>query len=428
MEAVDESATVLGVFNAPRGKPRTFFRALLPSSKGRDQTLCGSGVGPREKGEEHASDLCPPGLHDAHARDALRRPRAARRGAELGRGAVPIRGGERRLPGRRRVVRDSRRRLRPRPAPYPSEVTRRRRTAVAVALATVTVARRGAAAGGTASGGPVATAGPTVIGTAAAGKQLTGLSGTWGGFEQIDVPLPVVSLQRRRRGPASRSTARPRRRYPLGDRDVGKTLGLTVTPRTRRGPPSAYSSLVGPIAPRRPLLESTAQPVVDRAAGPGEDRAGDDRHLEPRPRRTSRTAGSAATRTGAPARRSRTRPASSYTVASADLGHALLAIVQATNGATIQNAFSTATPAVVAALGPRPARQRSGPYVTGTAIVGAAARRAATGIWKGVGPIVFAYRWYRCDAQRRRTARSIHSATANRRTRSARRTPARRSA
>ncbi len=86
---------------------------------------------------------------------------------------------------------------------------------------------------------------------------------------------------------------------------------------------------------------------------------------------------------------------SSYTVADADLDHALVAIVQATNGGTIQNAFSTATPAVVdgSVRGPS---ESVGPYVSGNAVVGEQLT-ASNGIWKGVGPVVFAYRWYRCD-------------------------------
>ena len=53
---------------------------------------------------------------------------------------------------------------------------------------------------------------------------------------------------------------------------------------------------------------------------------------------------------------------SSYTVAKDDAGHSLLAIVQATNGSTIQNAFSTATPPVVphAGHGPLPTVEPDG--------------------------------------------------------------------
>ena len=106
--------------------------------------------------------------------------------------------------------------------------------------------------------------GRRVIGTAAAGKLLTGLSGTWAGFSDIALPLPVVPLQRRRRRvpfgarrdlaelQARRQGRRPDARP---DRFATDTTGTTT----------AYSSLIGPIAPRRPLLEATAQPVV---AGP----------------------------------------------------------------------------------------------------------------------------------------------------------------
>ena len=62
----------------------------------------------------------------------------------------------------------------------------------------------------------------------------------------------------------------------------------------------------------------------------------------------------------------------------------------------MQDAFSTATPAVVggSVQGPAPT---IGPSVTGYAIEGQALS-AQTGIWKGVGSVLFAFRWYRCDA------------------------------
>ena len=75
---------------------------------------------------------------------------------------------------------------------------------------------------------------------------------------------------------------------------------------------------------------------------------------------------------------------SSYTVSGADLGHALLAVVQASNGTTIQNAFSTATPAVVPSTvkGPAPI---IGPTVGGYAVVGQPLA-AHPGIWQGSAP------------------------------------------
>lgn len=234
---------------------------------------------------------------------------------------------------------------------------------------------------------------PTVIGTAAAGKRLTGLSGSWGGFGQITYRFQwyrcnaaggsCVSIQ----GATSPT-------FTLGDRDVGKTLGLRVTATDSTGTSSAFASLVGPIAPRRPLLESTAQPVVTGPPIQGKTVQATTGTWSPVPAELAYRW----VRCNTHGRACATIPhaiSSSYGVTSADVGHALVAIVQATNGGTIQNAFSTATPQVVdgSVRGPS---ESVGPYVSGNAVVGEQLS-ASNGIWKGVGPIVFAYRWYRCD-------------------------------
>lgn len=61
----------------------------------------------------------------------------------------------------------------------------------------------------------------------------------------------------------------------------------------------------------------------------------------------------------------------------------------------MQNAFSTATPAVVGRSVHRPT-PAAGPTVDGPPIEGQQLV-AEPGIWRGVGPIVFTYSWYRCD-------------------------------
>jgi large repetitive protein len=239
----------------------------------------------------------------------------------------------------------------------------------------------------------VANSGPTVIGTAAVGKLLTGLSGTWAGFSAISYHFQwhrcnaagaaCVSVH----GATSPS-------YRLGEKDVGQTLGLTVLATDTTGTATASSSLIGPIAPRRPLLESTAQPVVAGPPVQGKIVQVTTGTWSPVPAKlayrwercnaSGRSCAAIPRATG-----------TSYTVSGADLGHALLAIVQAANGTTIQNAFSTATPAVVPGTvkGPAPIL---GPTVGGYAVVGQQLA-ADPGIWKGVGPTSFAYKWYRCD-------------------------------
>jgi hypothetical protein len=251
----------------------------------------------------------------------------------------------------------------------------------------------GAAPAGGAASGPVAQAPPTVIGTAAAGKLLTGLSGTWAGFGSISYRFQWYRCNAA--GAACQTIhGATSPTFALRDRDVGKTVGLGVRANDSTGTTIAYAGLVGPIAPHRPLLESTAQPVVTGPPVVGKTVIVTTGTWSPVPsalayrwERCNPNGRACAAIAGA--------TESSYTVTGADLGHALLAIVQASNSGTIQNAFSTATPAVVDASvnGPAPA---VGPAVSGVPVVGQQLS-ATAGIWRGVGPIVFDYRWYRCD-------------------------------
>jgi hypothetical protein len=263
-------------------------------------------------------------------------------------------------------------------------------------------------AGATSSAGPVATSGPSVIGAAAAGKLLTGLSGTWAGLSSIayrfqwyrcnGAGAKCLSVH----GATSPS-------YSLGDRDVGQTVGLAVLAKDSSGTATAYSSLIGPIASRRPLLEATAQPVVAGAPVPGKTVQVTTGTWSPVPtnltyrwercNENGRTCAAIPTATG-----------TSYTVTSADVGHALLAVVRAANGTTVQNAFSTATPEVVPASVKGPT-MTIGPVVNGFSGV---SRQlvASPGIWTGVGPTTFSYRWYRCDATGAHCA-LVQSSTSN---------------
>jgi hypothetical protein len=235
--------------------------------------------------------------------------------------------------------------------------------------------------------------GPSVIGTAAAGKQLTGLSGTWAGFDTITYHFQWFRCNAAGASCLSVHGATSPT-YALGNRDVGKTLGLTVYATDSTGTASAYSSLVGPIASKRPLLESTAQPVVTGPTMEGKVVQVTTGTWSPTPPtlayRWERCNGNGRACAAIPK-----ATASSYTITGADLGHALLAVVQATNGTTMQYAFSTSTPPVVdrSVRGPAPL---AGPAVAGAGIQGQQLI-AQAGIWQGVGPIVFGYGWYRCD-------------------------------
>jgi hypothetical protein len=259
-----------------------------------------------------------------------------------------------------------------------------------------------------AAAGPVPSTGPTVIGTAAAGKLLTGLSGTWAGFGNIAYKFQWYRCNAA--GAACTSVhGATSPSYPLGLRDVGQTVGLAVLATDTTGTATAYSSLIGPIAPKRPLLEATAQPVVAGPPVQGKTVQVTTGTWSPVPAKLAyrwercnangRTCAAIPNATG-----------TSYVPTAADVGHALLAVVQASNGATIQNTFSTATPAVVAPSVKGPSAVQ-GPVVSGPTAVGQQLM-ASPGIWKGVGPTTFSYRWYRCDANGAHCALA-QSSTAN---------------
>jgi hypothetical protein len=245
-----------------------------------------------------------------------------------------------------------------------------------------------------------------VIGTATVGKRLTGLSGTWAGFGTISYRFQWYRCNAA--GAACLSVhGATAPSYAVNAKDVGKTLGLTVSGTDSTGTGSAYASLVGPIAPPRPLLESTAQPVITGAPVIGKTLQVGTGSWSPTPAKLSYR-WERCNPNGRVCAAIPNATQTSYTVAEADLGHTLLVILQGTNGTTIQNAFSVATPAVVPTTVHGPA-QTIGPSVSGSAIQGQQLV-AATGIWKGVGPIAFGFLWYRCDPNGA-ACKTIHNAT-----------------
>jgi hypothetical protein len=241
--------------------------------------------------------------------------------------------------------------------------------------------------------GPVATARPTVVGTAAVGRRITGLTGTWAGSGSIAYAFQWYRCD----GNGARCLSihgATLPTYRLVGKDAAKTIGLTVTATDRAGSASAYASLLGPIAPSPPLLVVTAQPVLTGVPVQGKALQVTTGAWSPTPEKLTyawlrcnpngRVCGHIAGASG-----------SSYTVGALDVAHALVALVQGTFGTTSQSALSTATPAAVAADVVGPTRI-AGPSVSGAAVRGGRLT-ASAGTWSSVGPISYAYKWYRCD-------------------------------
>jgi hypothetical protein len=241
--------------------------------------------------------------------------------------------------------------------------------------------------------GPTLTSPPVVIGAATAGKRLTGLSGVWTGTGAITYRYQwsrcnAAGARCRAIDGASGSN------YTLSGADVGKTVGLTVRATDLTGSAAAFASLVGPVAAARPLLESTLQPVVSGIPVVGGTLTVSTGEWSPMVdtftyawERCDAHGRSCAPIPGATTR--------SYRIVAADLGHALLALVQATNATTLQNTFSIASPAVVSAAvhGPTPLTppEATGLLLSGSELI------ATTGRWQGVGPVSFSFQWHRCD-------------------------------
>ena len=91
-----------------------------------------------------------------------------------------------------------------------------------------------------------------------------------------------------------------------------------------------------------------------------------------------------------------------HDIGAADLGHVLVAIVQARSGATSRAVFSTATGLAVAGGGAAKPTT-GGPSITIAPAVAEVLQQGnqltgSVGSWSGKGTITYTYSWYRCDA------------------------------
>jgi len=251
----------------------------------------------------------------------------------------------------------------------------------------------GGSVGAAPVGGPVPSAPPTVTGVAAVGKRLTALSGTWAGAGAIRYAFQWYRCDA---AGAHCSTIRgaTAATHALGPRDAGKTIGLGVAATDLNGHRTAYAPLLGPIAAASPLLESTHQPEVAGLAVVGETLSVSTGLWSPTPVSLTYTW----QRCNANGRLCLPIPGAtgdSYRVLPDDVGHALLARVDAVFGAAGAGALSTAT---APAAAPEVAGPESliAPDVSGLQAEGAQLR-GTSGTWAGAGAVTYAYRWYRCD-------------------------------
>jgi hypothetical protein len=262
-----------------------------------------------------------------------------------------------------------------------------------------------------ATSGPDLRALPSVVGTARAGSQVTGSSGTWAATGTISYSYKWYRCDDAGKAcTAIAGAALPT--YLLTAADVGQTLQFTVTAKDSAGTAVATASLIGPIAPASQLA-SIGRPVVTGAPKVGSTLSVSGGIWTTTPSSFAYT-WQRCDSSGRPCAPIAGATSATYVPVAADADHALVVRVQATAGTSTQAVLSLATGVVAAvqvtttatattttpAPGPTPSVR---PAVTGTAKVGQ----------KLTGPATSGatYQWYRCDAEGAH-CNSIHGAVA----------------
>ncbi|HEY4412885.1 MAG TPA: hypothetical protein VGN06_07795 [Gaiellaceae bacterium] len=264
-----------------------------------------------------------------------------------------------------------------------------------------------------AAAGPTNRVLPSVVGAAQAGSHIVGLDGTWSGSGTVTYSYRWDRCDGVGANCAAvASVTRPT--YQLTSADVGKTLGFIVTAKDKDGSTKAYASLIGPVAAAS-SLGNIGRPIVSGTAAVGSS-------LSVTPGIWATTPASvtyswlqcdALGRTCVAIAGAAT---ASYQPAAADIGHTLVARVQATSGTLSQVVLSgvsgivgpgsatttitTTTTTTTTTATPSPSTR---PVVTGTVKVG----QRLTGTTAGAT----GYQWYRCDAAGAHCF-SIHGAVA----------------
>ncbi len=248
-----------------------------------------------------------------------------------------------------------------------------------------------AASGAVAPAPPVNTVAPAISGTAQHGSTLTVSSdGTWTGTAPISF---AYQWQRCDSGGGSCADlpGETAVTYALVAADVGQTLRAVVTATNVAGSASAASAASGVVAPAPP--SNVAPPTISGTAQDGETLSAS----------TGSWTGTAPISYAYQWQRCDSggtgcvdvggATSSTYDLTGADVGHALVVVVTATNAASSAGASSKATGEV----DPAPPVNVTLPSISGTLEVGETLS-SSDGMWTGTAPISYAYQWRRCDS------------------------------
>jgi hypothetical protein len=196
----------------------------------------------------------------------------------------------------------------------------------------------------TAAPGPSASAPPAASGTAQAGKQLTGSNGSWSGSGTISYAFQWYRCDASGAHCTSIHGATGTT-YEEVAKDVGQTLAFAVRASDSAGTTTLYTGVIGPVAAASSSLAATAQPTITGTAQQGQTlQAGGGAWTQtPTAVGYQWLACNANGRLCAPIAGA---TAATYAPTSADAGHSLVVLVQATANGVTQGALSGPTPVV----------------------------------------------------------------------------------
>ena len=235
---------------------------------------------------------------------------------------------------------------------------------------------------------------PLISGTAAQGKTLTASSGSWSSPTPLSFSFQWRRCDGRADGRCSPIRDAIEQIYVLREADVGHTIQVAVTGRNSDGRARTLSA-------RTPVVADLNAPVNSAPPRIGGD-ARDGSVLTVSSGSWTGTAPIAfayqwleCDAAGNRCRPIRAQTAASYTLTSADVGHALRVRVTATNAGGASSVISGPS-AAIAGRGVAPANVAA-PFLSGTAEQGARLS-VSSGRWTGTQPIGYSYRWMRCNA------------------------------
>jgi fibronectin-binding autotransporter adhesin len=237
---------------------------------------------------------------------------------------------------------------------------------------------------------PTSTSAPSIAGVTRDGGKLKAERGTWEGAKPI-----VYSYGWSRcdasGGECAALASANRRTYKLGHEDVGHTLRVTVTA-IGEGGSTGVSSLASDVIAAAPLLARKHPKITGSAsdgqllsAGSGTWKGTPPQSFAYQWQSCPKGKGACSSIEGA--------TASSYRVATAQIGHKLRVVVTASNVLGAASSTSSASKPVTAGA---PVSLQA-PAIAGGLQEGQTLT-ASTGEWAGTGPLAYSYQWLRCSS------------------------------